>query len=341
MWYIKLLITLFLSINALFSMDELVNQPRHVITFQLFNKEIVKNDVPNTTIFCIDNQGNLTSSETGITYILSNEHLKVIQKSWSDVRSMKPLQNDYLMQTELQQKNNNYISVGINYDKLPTLIKHFDAIADYLSAIEFSNCLIAIMQERQLPDSIPLPQTMLLRSISNNDSQIESYSTVDRFSCYGRNYITAQLKGNKIILDSNGKPYNNEGVIYQGEINLTSSFFDRFLNLLISEKSGEFIVHLLINNNSRVMLLVKDVDQQWLQKKNAIEKESLTKKTIEVQKKISDEDTLQQKKINNDKSNNSQKKWPIYMFYGGIAINVIFIIWYFKETLTIIFRLAS
>src|SRR5947207_15100280 len=112
MWYIKLLITLFLNITTIFSMD----QTRQVITFQLFDEKIMKDKESNSILFYINNQGNIISSETSIEYILLNKHLKVIQKDWGDVNVRRSVYNNYLMQTELQKEKNNYIQVTINYD---------------------------------------------------------------------------------------------------------------------------------------------------------------------------------------------------------------------------------
>jgi hypothetical protein len=194
-------------------MDNFEGLSRQVVFFQLFNSKLADSSMLQT-VFYIDEQGCLKSSETGIKYELNIAHLEVLSQDWWGVSFSKSLRNDYLMQTCLQRKNNNYIRVVVNYEAL-------DLSGKYSDEREHLSVFIQNKKRCKSDGHKCLLSDCIRKKIDSGN--VTSISFVDKYSL--KRYISAQMDENKIIINGD-KPYNNEGLIYEGEIQLDKEVLD-------------------------------------------------------------------------------------------------------------------
>ena len=259
--------------------------PRQVATFQLFDKTLFesankddKQNIPISTLFKIDQEGNLTSCETGLKYLLLKKHLEVIRDDWSQVTWVRWLKNDYLMQAKQQQGTKQYIRIRITFDDVGKLLKcvfnQSYAIKSSDTAIEMSNFLSNNII------SAKSNQKILNQEDESNDAQntiiitdrkptIIGYN-IPAYVLYAYHYVDAQFGLNKIFLMGE-KSYNDEGIYYKGEVAVEPKVFDKMLDHLIKFESQKLLVDLELENKVTIKLLVQDVDNLAQQKKERIE----------------------------------------------------------------------
>lgn len=200
---------LLLSATHIFSMEFL--DVRKVVSFQLTDAKTQqeKSLLPTTCLMTQD--GDLISCETGIKYELSDEHLTVIYCDWQAINTRRSLFGDYLLQTALQQTDNNFVRIGINYDEIEP--DQNDNITNFLWDKVLAKKAPQTFSKKQTCVDKPVPIARITRNIQNGT--IKAFTLVDPY-LPKRRYIQALLQGKKIII-SGEKPYNNEGVIYYGE----------------------------------------------------------------------------------------------------------------------------
>jgi len=263
------------------------NEVRKVVLFQLTDAKTQqeKNLLPTTCYMTQD--GDLVSCETGIKYELSADHLTVIYRDWQAKSMSRSLFDDYLLQTSLQQTNNNFVRIGINYDEIEP--GQNDEITEFLWDKVLVKRKMQTSSKKQIC-SIPII-ALITKTIYN--SKIEAFTIVDPHYPK-RRYIQALLQGKKIII-SGEKPYNNEGVIYCGESEMderTISEMQKHLKLEIrcrgysaSRDLTLWYVTLALHENVSINVLIKieENDQgpfNFLFDKE-LEKEAVQQKEIE------------------------------------------------------------
>lgn len=266
---------------------QLQSNERQVVTFQLFDEKIFesankddKQNIPISTLFKIDQEGNLTSCETGLKYLLLKKHLEVIRNDLSSVIYTKYLNDDYLMQTKQQQNTKNYIRVKINYDD----IKILSGSMSLQNSVRQNGGLALIVNDFLSQNIIKIKsdKEILNQEDESNDAQNIIVITDRKPTIIGYNiptnvlsayhYVDAQFGLNKIFLTGE-KLYNDEGIYYKGEVAVTPEVFDEMLDHLIEFNRQKLLVHLELENKVRITLSVQDVGNLAQQKKERIEKE--------------------------------------------------------------------
>lgn len=241
---------------------------RKVVSFELFdsthkdywvesnngNRVELKTILPLTR-FYMQKDGNLISGETGIKYELSAAHLSTLCDNYASVSSDRSLCTDYLMQTSLNQCNNDYMRVVINWTYiLPNLRPNSKQYMKFLSAQK---------ERRRRSEYAPLvTNDQIIAKTQMLD--IKNYEIIG-FCAYPApakiKYTKASLQGNKIIVEEN-EPYNNEGIIHTGEMDISQTDITAITRTMASSKDvSQCYVYLQFTRNDfsdgAIALLVK------------------------------------------------------------------------------------
>jgi hypothetical protein len=209
--------------SHVFSME--LNEVRKIVSFQAFDEKTMGKKIP--TLCYMTEQGNLLSSETGITYELCAEHLEAMRQDASDVIGQKSLElhNDYCMQIS-SGKENNCARISVDYRRVDS----FDyGTAPYgqsekIKATNIRQFLSGLVPKRQKDSSNEIGNDAAGTSNDREVSRgrvilVSPFSYLSQFFKPFR-YMSAQfieLKEFKIIL-KNDQQYNDEGIKYTGDM---------------------------------------------------------------------------------------------------------------------------